>query len=175
MRNRTVMSQQIKSDPSAARGHELRGRTVFCMLVAFFGVVFAVNAIMVYAATSTFGGVETESSYKAGLAFKSELTAARVQDALGWQVSGKVTRDAQRQAEIEVTVQGSAAWSPLLAQAHFAHPTDARLDRTVLVRPDASGTLRGRADVPPGQWDLLVDLYHGSERVFRSKNRIVLR
>ena len=170
-----MTNRQIESSPSATRGRELSGRAVLIMLVAFFAVVVAVNGVMVYAATSTFGGVETESSYKAGLAFKNELTAARAQDAQGWQVSGKVTRDAQRQAEIVVTVQGPAAWSPLSAQAHFAHPTDARHDRTVLVRPEGPGRLRGRADVPPGQWDLLVDLYHGSDRVFRSKNRIVLR
>ena len=45
-------------------------------LVAFFGVVAAVNAVHDPAAVSTFGGVETESSYQAGLAFSREIAAA---------------------------------------------------------------------------------------------------
>ena len=48
---------------------ELTGKHVLLCLLGFFGVVFAVNAVLVKAATSTFGGVETSSSYKAGLMF----------------------------------------------------------------------------------------------------------
>ena len=55
---------------------ELTGRTVLVWFVAFFGVVFAVNAILVKAATSTFGGVETTSSYKAGQMFEREVARA---------------------------------------------------------------------------------------------------
>ena len=40
----------------------LTGRAVLLWLVAFFGVVFAVNGVLVQAAISTFGGVETTSS-----------------------------------------------------------------------------------------------------------------
>jgi nitrogen fixation protein FixH len=44
------------------RPRKLTGRHVLLGLVAFFGVVFAVNAVLVRAAISTFGGVETVSS-----------------------------------------------------------------------------------------------------------------
>ena len=37
---------------------------------------------MIRCAVTTFGGVETESAYQAGLAFKRETAAARAQDAL---------------------------------------------------------------------------------------------
>ena len=51
-------------------------------LVVFFGVVAGVNGIMIRAAVTTFGGVETGSSYQAGLAFERELAAAQAQNAL---------------------------------------------------------------------------------------------
>ena len=58
------------------RPRELTGRAVLLILLAFFGVVIAVNLIMARYAVSTFAGVETESSYKAGLAFTAEHRAA---------------------------------------------------------------------------------------------------
>ena len=42
---------------------EVTGRHVLLSLVSFFGVVFAINGALVRAAISTFGGVETASSY----------------------------------------------------------------------------------------------------------------
>ena len=65
---------------------ELTGRHVLLWLVGFFGFIFVVNGVMIHAATSTFGGLETQSSYKAGLRFKSEVARAARQQALGWQV-----------------------------------------------------------------------------------------
>ena len=46
----------------------LTGRIVFVCLVLFFATIAAVNAIMIRAATVTFGGVETANAYQAGLA-----------------------------------------------------------------------------------------------------------
>ena len=72
---------------------ELTGKHVLICFVAFFGIVFAVNAVMVKAAMSTFGGVQTTSSYKAGLMFGQDVAQAEQQDALHWRVSGKLARD----------------------------------------------------------------------------------
>ena len=74
--------------------------------------MFAVNAVLVRAAISTFGGVETASSYKAGLQFEHEVAVAERQDALHWQVDGKLTRNGAGEAVLDVTRarrQGRAA------------------------------------------------------------------
>ncbi len=68
----------------------MTGRTVLICLVGFFAVVAGVNAVMIRAAVSTFGGVETANAYQAGLAFAREIAAAEAQDALHWQVRAKV-------------------------------------------------------------------------------------
>ena len=65
---------------------ELTGKHVLFWFLGFFALVFAVNGALVKAATSTFGGVETSSSYKAGLMFKQDIAAAEQQDALNWRV-----------------------------------------------------------------------------------------
>jgi nitrogen fixation protein FixH len=38
-----------------------------------------------------------------------------------------------------------------------------------------AGRFRGAAAVHPGQWELIVDFYRGSERVFRSRSRVTLK
>ncbi len=85
--------------------YEMTGRHVLLWLVAFFVVVFAVDAVLVRAAISTFGGVETASSYKAGLQFSHEVAVAERQDALHWQVSGKLRRAGAGQAVLDVTAR----------------------------------------------------------------------
>src|SRR5512146_2690337 len=91
------------SKPRKAR--ELTGKHVLLCLLGFFGVVFAVNGVLVRAATSTFGGVETSSSYKAGLLFEQEVAKAERQDARRWQVDGKLTRDRAGEAVLDISAR----------------------------------------------------------------------
>jgi nitrogen fixation protein FixH len=159
------------------RPGELSGRTVLMCFLAFFGVVGAVNAVMVRAAISTFGGVETESSYKAGLAFANEVAAAHAQDALHWQVSGRVKRAPSGEVSVELGVadRKGAAPAHLGASARLAHPTDARFDRQIPLDQVAPGRFTGVTKAQAGQWDLIVDVGNSEERLFRSKSRVVLR
>ena len=155
----------------------LTGRHVLLWLVAFFGIVFAVNGVLVQAAISTFGGVETLSSYKAGLQFEQEAGLVQRQDALHWQVSGALTRDRAGVAVLDLIARDAQGrpLGGLTADARLAHPADDRLDHVIAVRPVAAGVFRGTAEAQPGQWELIVDLYRGDQRVFRSRSRVSLR
>ena len=128
-----------------ASSRKLTGRGVLLCLLAFFGVVFAVNAVMIRFATGTFGGVETASSYAAGLAFKKDLNAAEQQDALGWQVKGGVARIATL----------------------FEH--------TVELMRAGNDRANGEVIASAGQWDLILEISQDNGPVFRSRSRIVLR
>jgi nitrogen fixation protein FixH len=155
---------------------ELTGKHVLFCLLGFFGLVFAVNAVMVKAATSTFGGVETTSSYKAGLMFEQEVARADQQDALHWQIDGKLKREG-RAAVLDISTRDAkgAPLTGLTAQARLAHPADERLDRMVTLKRTAAGQFNGETQAQPGQWELIVDLYRGETRVFRSRSRVTLR
>ena len=155
----------------------LTGRAVLLWLLAFFAVVFAINAVMVRAAISTFGGVETASSYQAGRQFEHEVAVADRQDALHWQVRGTLARDKAGEAALDV-IASDAQGAPLrglTADARLAHPADERLDRAIPVHAVAAGIFHGVAAAPAGQWDLIVDFYRGAKRVFRSQSRVTLR
>jgi nitrogen fixation protein FixH len=156
---------------------ELTGRHVLFWLLGFFGLVFVVNGVMIRAATSTFGGVETQSSYKAGRLFEREIEQAERQQALGWHVDGSLVRDRAGQAVLDITVR-DAQGGPvggLSADATLAHPADARLDRVIPLSATGVGRFHGENGASPGQWELVVDLYRGGERVFRSRSRVMLQ
>jgi nitrogen fixation protein FixH len=161
---------------SERRPREVTGRTVLVCLVAFFAAVAGVNAIMIKAAVSTFGGVETESAYQAGLAFAKESAAIAAQDALHWQVKAKVSEEAS--ATLVEVIASDAADRPLAgleATARLVHPTDKRADRVIALDEGAPGRFRGYGELVVGQWALVVELSRDGARVFRSRNRVFLR
>ncbi len=156
---------------------ELTGMHVLLCLLGFFGVVFAVNAVLVKAAISTFGGVETSSSYKAGLMFEQEVARAGQQDELRWQVGGNIARNKAGEAVLDISARDAqgAPLAGIAAQARLAHPADERLDHVITLDRTNTGLFHGEAQAQPGQWELIVDLYRDDTRVFRSRSRVTLR
>ncbi len=157
---------------------ELTGRMVLVGLLAFFAVVFGVNGVMVHEALSTFSGLETESSYRAGQLFEHDVAMAKAQDAQHWRVDAKVAPAAGGGALLDIVARDAAgaALAGMAATVTFERPTDRRLDRPVAMNEVAPGHFRGGADkISAGQWDLVIELSRQGERQFRSRNRIVLR
>ncbi|MBM3526797.1 MAG: FixH family protein [Alphaproteobacteria bacterium] len=171
-----MMTSERSAQETVPPPRELTGRTVLVCLVAFFAVVAGVNAIMIRAAVSTFGGVETQSSYRAGLQFAKEIAASRAQDARDWRVQASVTRLGDRQ-RIEIAVRDATGRTQtgLTAAVALAHPTDRRQDRRVDAAEVSPGRFAGTVEAIEGQRDLAIELMRGEERVFRSKSRIVLK
>ena len=144
---------------SKRKTRELTGRAVLYWLIGFFAIVFVVNGVLVQAATSTFRGMETGSSYQAGLIFRQEISSAERQEALHWQIEGKLLRNSQGDAVLAISARDAQGvpLTGLTASAHLAHPADARLDLAIPMRPAGS------------------DLSRGDERLFRSRSRVTLR
>jgi nitrogen fixation protein FixH len=158
-----------------APAKQLTGRRVLAMLIAFFGVIMLVNFFMMKAAISTFGGVDTKSSYEAGRMFESEVAKAEAQAARDWQVSAHLTPNG---AEQVLTVDlGDAKGAPVTGvdvTATLAHPVDERNDVAIALAEVDAGTYRGRAIVPAGVWELNLLVVRGDQQLFRSKNRVIV-
>lgn len=151
----------------------LTGKHVLAMFLAFFGVVIAVNMVMFRVATVSFSGLETDSAYRVGLAYNSQIEAARQQAALGWSVNAKV--DGER-VVIDVRDKNGTVVSGLEGDVILAWPADRRLDRKGVIVPREGALYEAQLDkaLPPGQWDVVVTLRKNGERVFLSKNRVIL-
>jgi len=152
------------------------GWTVLITLVVFFGVIFAVNGAMIYAALSTLTGTDTDSAYQAGLQYEQEVAEAQAQDARHWRVDAKLTPSAAgERVDLSARDAGGRPLAGMDAAVTFERPTDRRLDRSVALVEDAAGRFHGSAALAAGQWDLVIELTHGGAQMFRSKNRVVLK
>jgi nitrogen fixation protein FixH len=149
------------------------GRMALVLLIGFFGFVTLVNIVMIRAAVTTFGGVDTPSSYQAGLAFTADEAAAKAQARRDWNVTAEIGSNAQG-ALISIDVQDGAGQAVTGAEveAHLAHPIDERKDVILAIREVGSGKYAGRAEAVAGQWKLDIEVSKRGERLFRSQNRV---
>lgn len=67
-----------------APSFQITGRKVLVTMVCFFGVIAAVDGIMIYQAVSTFGGLATKDAYRKGLAYNQRIADSEAQSQLGW-------------------------------------------------------------------------------------------
>jgi len=155
----------------------LTGGKVLFMLLAFFGVVIAVNVIMAKLAIQTLPGTEVDSAYSASLAYENEIAAAHDQNARNWKVDARIQRGPDGGATLEVEARDNRGlpMSGLNFQGRFERPADRRADRAVVLAEMASGIYRGSAPlIGPGQWDLVLEGVAAGQRLFLSKNRVLL-
>lgn len=155
----------------------LTGGNVLFMLLAFFGIVIAVNLIMMKLAIQTLPGTEVDSAYSASLAYEKEIGAAHDQDARDWKVDAHIQRVADGGATVTVEVRDNSGkpMSGLTFQSRFERPTDRRSDLPVSFAEVGMGIYRGYAPViQAGQWDLVLEADAAGQRMFLSKNRVLL-
>jgi nitrogen fixation protein FixH len=155
----------------------LTGRLVLIMLLAFFGIVFGVNFTLMDLAISTLPGTEVDSAYSASLGYEKEIVAAHDQTARNWQVDAHIERDGGGGATLRVEARDDSGqpMTGLTFQGTLERPTDKRADLTVSLAEQGIGIYRGSAAaVAPGQWDLVLEGNSAGQRMFMSKNRVVL-
>ena len=116
------------------------GRHMAAILIAFFGVVVAVNLTMATFATRTFGGVVVENSYVASQKYNGWLSAARKQDRLGWTIEPRLGSD--RHVVVAVNKRG------VIVSGFARHP----LGRAADVPLSFASGLRSDKPLPPGRW-----------------------
>jgi nitrogen fixation protein FixH len=162
---------------SLASPKPLTGRKVLFMLLAFFGVVFGVNFLMMKLAIDTLPGTEVDSAYSASLAYENEIAAAHDQNARNWKVDARVQRGADGSATLQVEARDDSGkpMSGLTFQGRFERPTDRRADQPVALAETGIGIYRGSApQLAAGQWDLVLEGDAAGRRMFLSKNRVLL-
>lgn len=161
----------------ASASKPLTGTKVFLMLVAFFGVVIGVNVTMMKLAIATLPGTDVDSPYAAGLTYDREISAAQDQVARKWKVNAHIERrnDGGAVLQVEARDAGGQPLTGLKFGGRLERPTDKRADLAVELTEAGIGLYRGNAvSVAPGQWDLVIEGEARGERVFLSRNRVIL-
>jgi nitrogen fixation protein FixH len=146
----------ISSAP-ARRPRPFTGRHITVILVAFFGVVAAVNFTMAYIAVSGFGGTVVDNSYVASQNYNRWLAAGRAQAALGWRVT--VARDGAGRVAATVA-DANGGWDGTLtgtARRAMGSNPEQSLNFIAL----GAGRYRSAAAVPAGRIALRLRLRQG--------------
>lgn len=141
------------------------GWHITAILVAFFGVVIAVNVYMAHQASATFGGVVVENSYVASQHYNKWLDEAAKEKALGWTALAKRGTD----GFVHVTLQGVPAGATLSAIAR--HPLGRMPDRAMAFQQGPDGAFVSRAPLPEGRWRLRLEIAANGSR-WRSEEDI---
>jgi nitrogen fixation protein FixH len=134
------------------------GRHFTMIMVAFFGVVIAVNLVMARYASASFGGVVVDNSYVASQNFNTWLGKARTQQALGW------TATASRAADGRVVLTFTGAPSDLNVIALARHPLGRLPDAALAFVPQAGGRFVSAAPLQRGRWRLRVTAAAGADQ-----------
>jgi nitrogen fixation protein FixH len=173
------MASPEQTSDYVAGGKPLTGRKVLLMVLAFFGVVMTVNlGILLPNAIKTFRGIETPSAYRASQDFNENLAIGAAQAARGWDVEAHVVRgeDGVVTAEITTRDRDGKMLAPMDGEAMLARPADRRMDLVAPIELVGYGSYQARfEDVAAGQWDIVLSFMQDGERVFHSRNRIILR
>ncbi len=130
----------------------ITGRTVLFGLLAFFGVVFAVNGVLIFLAIDTWSGLTTERPFEAGRDHDRVLAQAEAQAALGWRSRVAL---APKSETIEVTLTGpdGAPLGGLEVALALRRPARGDLDQRLSLSETAAGRYRGKVALAlPGRW-----------------------
>lgn len=155
----------------------LNGRHVLLALLGFFGVVLAVNVVLIYKAESTFGGVDTDDAYRKGLAYNERIAAAEEQAELGWHGNLDYVRNT-RHMRLTLTDTSGGPVPGLTVTAQLQRPVTNRYDQELSLTQTGADTYE--ADVSglaPGWWTVDVRAHHGPENatLYEARRRLWIR
>jgi nitrogen fixation protein FixH len=123
------------------------------ILIAFFGVIVAVNSLMATIAARTFGGVVVENSYVASQQFNGWLKAAKRQEQLGWHP--KVALDSHRRVTVALPVTGAQV------TGYAEHPLGRAAD--VPLTFTGAKAIQSDQPLPAGRWTVHLVIRRGAD------------
>lgn len=144
------------------------GRHMLLVMLAFFGVIIAVNVTMAWFARSSWAGLVVENSYVASQQFNAKMAETRAQQALKW--TGRLTIE-DGKVRYRIT-DARGAEVPLVAVAvTFRRPVDDREDQTIALARDAGGYAAAH-EVADGAWLVEIDSDANLPNLYRETRRI---
>lgn len=167
----THLDEQIPMSASEQKGPRKSDKYIPLYFVAFFAVLFVMDGIFVYLATSSHTGVVEQGTYNRGLQYNERVAAAEAQDALGWQSS--VQLEASGKLRFALVNADGEPLKGAQVRAQLFRPTQEGQDYTMILSEGDAGTYSGLADVAPGQWDVRI-FVEWQQQQYQMAKRIII-
>lgn len=129
------------------------GFHITAILVAFFGIIIAVNLVMAHAATRTFGGLLAKNGYVASRDYNRWIAASEAQERLGWSFESLVAND-----HLVLAVQGVT--NPEL-RVVAEHPLGGEPTREIKMAQIGEGQFRSQEMIAKGRWKIRISVRQG--------------
>jgi nitrogen fixation protein FixH len=174
------MPTEITLSPVAreSRQFRLEGWHVLVILMAFFGIVGGVNAVMLRMALTTMPGLDARNGYDVSQRYNSEIARAHAQDQRGLKVEATLARAGEGARLIVVLRDHADSFvEGVVVSARLEHPALRARDIAVELADATSG--RYTASIPSiasGGWTMVITVRNTPDgsAVFVSRNRIAL-
>ncbi len=144
---------------------QFTGWHMLAVMMAFFGVIIAVNFTMARIALGSFGGVVVENSYVASQHFNDWLEQARGQEALGW----KVDKELRYDRHLVVRVSGVPDPVALTGTARAPLGSDPAVALTFT--RTGPGEYVSTRPLGKGRWDVRLQVM-GASNIWRSQEEL---
>ncbi len=147
------------------------GRHMLFAMLAFFGVIVAVNLTLAVLAGSSWTGLVVRNSYVASQAFNRELEQAKVQAARGW--SGSID---YRDCSVVLTLADKTGQPVLLDTTivRIGRPAFEQEDHQVAMLHQGGGVYHASGVLAPGIWQISVR-GTSSQGDYRLDTRLVIK
>ncbi|TSE10897.1 FixH family protein [Mesorhizobium intechi] len=155
----------------AQKSREFTGRHMLVVIVAFFGVVIAVNLTMATLASTSWTGLVVENTYVASQQFNKKAEEGRAQAALGW--TGKLTI---AWGEVRYSLTDAAGKPVPLhgVKVLFRHPAYEKEDKAITLALGSGQDFAAQHTPKDGVWIVEVDADAGLDRAYRDVRRIMI-
>lgn len=137
---------------------QLKGWHALLWFLGFFGFMFVVNGIFLWAAITSFPGEDVEKSYLTGLDYNQELARRAHQETAGWTAEiGLTPASDGLELDTRLMKADGSALPVFQTTALLRHPSDRALDRAVDLAPAGGGEYRALAGpLTPGLWTVIL-------------------
>ena len=164
-------------DSGGPEPRRIDGRHVLALLLAFFGIIFAVNGYFLYRALSTHTGVVANEPYRKGLAYNQRIEWSERQASLGWR--DEVTALLQGAITVVITDGDGNAVKGLSVTGSVGRPATSADDRSMALIEDASAAYTAVAGgLGQGAWLITIEARTAPgdvEPVYRARRRLWLK
>lgn len=162
------MSRLFAAKPPGPR--RFTGWHMTIVMIAFFGVVIAVNLTLAFFAGSSWTGLVVQNSYVASQHFNEGLNAARKQKAYGWHSelsyqNRELTFELRDRTGAPVVIEG--------LNVFLGRPAFEQKDHTVPLAYIGDGRYHAVTELAPGVWVARVES-HNAKKPLREDFRFIV-
>lgn len=156
---------------NAQKSREFTGRHMLAIILAFFGVIIAVNLTMATLASTSWTGLVVENTYVASQQFNKKADEGRAQAALGW--TGKLTIAS---GDVRYSLRDATGKPVPLhgVRVLFRHPAYEAEDKSVILTLATDREFAAQHTPRDGVWIVEVDADAGLAEPYRDVRRIMI-